>query len=46
MVVKLTLKDLRDTGSTVGKIYAFSTLGSIVGTLSTGFVLISMFGTG
>jgi spermidine synthase len=45
VVVKLTLKDLRAAGSTVGKIYAFSTLGSIVGTFATGFVLISWFGT-
>ncbi|MGE5620330.1 MAG: fused MFS/spermidine synthase [Sphingomonadaceae bacterium] len=45
VVVKLTLKDLRDAGSTVGKIYAWSTAGSIVGTFATGFVLISWFGT-
>ncbi|MGI5837010.1 MAG: fused MFS/spermidine synthase [Chloroflexota bacterium] len=45
MVVKLTLKDLKETGSTVGKIYAWSTAGSIVGTFATGFVLISWFGT-
>lgn len=45
VVVKLTLKDLRETGSTVGKIYAWSTAGSIVGTFATGFVLISWFGT-
>ncbi|HEX9015952.1 MAG TPA: fused MFS/spermidine synthase [Chloroflexota bacterium] len=45
VVVKLTLKDLKDAGTTVGKIYAFSTLGSIVGTFATGFVLISWFGT-
>ena len=45
VVVKLTLKDLSETGSTVGKIYAWSTAGSIVGTFATGFVLISWFGT-
>ncbi|MHB0868146.1 MAG: fused MFS/spermidine synthase [Chloroflexota bacterium] len=45
VVVKLTLKDLNETGSTVGKIYAWSTAGSIVGTFATGFVLISWFGT-
>lgn len=45
VVVKLTLKDITQTGSTVGKIYAWSTLGSIVGTFATGFVLISWFGT-
>lgn len=45
VVVKLTLKDLKETGSTVGKIYAWSTAGSIFGTFATGFVLISWFGT-
>jgi spermidine synthase len=45
VVVKLTLTDLKETGNVVGKIYAFSTLGSIVGTFATGFVLISSFGT-
>lgn len=45
VVVKLTLKDLRTTGSTVGKIYAWSTVGSILGTFATGFWLISWFGT-
>lgn len=45
VVVKLTLKDLSAAGSTVGKIYAWSTAGSIVGTFATGFVLISWFGT-
>jgi spermidine synthase len=44
-VVKLTLKDLAATGSTVGRIYAFSTAGSIIGTFATGFVLISWLGT-
>jgi len=45
VVVKLTLKDLTGAGSTVGKIYAWSTAGSIVGTFATGFWLISWFGT-
>ncbi|HZK66520.1 MAG TPA: fused MFS/spermidine synthase [Chloroflexota bacterium] len=45
VVVKLTLKDLEHAGSTVGKIYAWSTAGSILGTFATGFVLISWFGT-
>jgi spermidine synthase len=45
LVVKLTLQDIRQTGSTIGTIYAFSSLGSIAGTFATGFVLISMFGT-
>jgi spermidine synthase len=45
VVVKLTLKNLKKTGNVVGKIYAFSTLGSILGTFATGFFLISWMGT-
>ncbi|MFN0073944.1 MAG: fused MFS/spermidine synthase [Chloroflexota bacterium] len=45
LVVKLALTDLERTGNVVGKIYAFSTLGSIFGTFITGFVLIATFGT-
>ncbi len=45
IVAKLAVRDLSRTGSTLGKIYAFSALGSIVGTFATGFVLISWFGT-
>lgn len=45
VVVKLTLNTLEETGNVVGKIYAFSTLGSILGTLATGFFLISWVGT-
>ncbi|MFB3885777.1 MAG: fused MFS/spermidine synthase [Thermodesulfobacteriota bacterium] len=45
VVVKLTLKSLKTTGNVVGKIYAFSTLGSILGTFTTGFLLIEWMGT-
>jgi len=45
VVVKLTLSNLEKTGNVVGKIYAFSTLGSILGTFATGFFLISWMGT-
>jgi spermidine synthase len=45
LAVKLTLADLRRAGHVVGRIYAWSTLGSIVGTFLTGFVLIPTFGT-
>jgi spermidine synthase len=45
VVVKLTLDNLSKTGNVVGKIYAFSTLGSIIGTFATGFFLISWMGT-
>ncbi|MFB3924551.1 MAG: fused MFS/spermidine synthase [Syntrophales bacterium] len=45
VVVKLALNNLEKTGNVVGKIYAFSTLGSIIGTFATGFFLISWMGT-
>lgn len=45
LVVKLTLQDIRQTGATIGTIYAFSSLGSIAGTFATGFLLISLLGT-
>src|SRR4030042_3212391 len=41
VAVKLALKNLEKTGNVVGKIYAFSTLGSILGTFATGIFLIS-----
>jgi spermidine synthase len=45
MVIKFDLKNLERTGRTVGKIYAFGSLGSILGTFATGFWLISHIGT-
>jgi spermidine synthase len=45
VVAKLAVRDLAKTGTTVGKIYAAGTAGSIVGTFATGFVLVSWFGT-
>ena len=45
MVVKLALRDLERTGETIGRIYAASAFGSIVGTFATGFFLISWVGT-
>jgi spermidine synthase len=45
VVIKLTLQDLAHTGGLVGKVYALSTLGSIVGTFATGFVLVQLLGT-
>ena len=44
-IAKLALRDLDSTGRTVGRIYAAGSVGSIVGTFATGFVLISWFGT-
>ncbi|HYA31138.1 MAG TPA: fused MFS/spermidine synthase, partial [Thermodesulfovibrionales bacterium] len=45
IVVKLTLRNVETAGNVVGKIYAFSTLGSITGTFAAGFFLISWMGT-
>jgi spermidine synthase len=45
IVAKLSLTDLKRTGATIGKIYAWSSVGSIAGTFATGFFLISWFGT-
>jgi predicted membrane-bound spermidine synthase len=45
VTVKLAVRDLDTAGRVVGKIYAFSTLGSIAGTFTTGFYLIARFGT-
>jgi spermidine synthase len=45
VVVRLTLQSLNKAGNVIGKIYAFSTLGAIIGTFATGFVLISWMGT-
>lgn len=44
LVVKLTLNDLARTGNVVGRIYAMSSLGSILGTFITGYVLLANFG--
>ena len=45
VVVKQALTDINRTGKVVGKIYAVSTAGSILGVYLTGFVLIAIFGT-
>lgn len=44
VVVKLAIKNLDKVGNVVGKIYAFSTLGSILGTFAAGFFFISFMG--
>jgi spermidine synthase len=43
--VKLKTKSLDETGETVGRLYALSTIGSIVGTFSAGFLLIPFVGS-
>jgi len=45
VVVRLTLQSLNKAGNVIGKIYAFSTLGAIIGTFATGFFLISWLST-
>lgn len=41
--IRLSLANIATSGSTVGRLYALSTAGSIVGTFLGGFVLISWF---
>jgi predicted membrane-bound spermidine synthase len=45
VVIKLALRNWDTAGSKVGSIYAVSTVGSIVGTFMTGFVMVALFGT-
>jgi spermidine synthase len=43
--VRLKIRDLQEAGRTVGKLYAISSVGSIMGTFLAGFVLIAFWGT-
>lgn len=43
--VRLKLENLKTSGATVGSLYAISTMGSIVGTFSAGFLLIPFIGS-
>ncbi|MCY7347905.1 MAG: fused MFS/spermidine synthase [Pyrinomonadaceae bacterium] len=43
--VKLKMSSLADSGKTVGRLYALSTVGSILGTFLAGFVLIPLVGS-
>jgi len=45
VVVKLVIRSVEKVGDIVGKIYAISTFGSILGTFAAGFFLISWMGT-
>ncbi len=45
VVIKLHLRELSQTGNVVGRFYAISTAGSILGVFLTGFVLIQWIGT-
>lgn len=44
-VVRLRLNDVADAGKTVGRLYALSTVGSIVGTFLAGFALLPFVGS-
>jgi spermidine synthase len=45
IVAKLQLRDLHETGTIVGKLSGIGTLGGIVATFATGFVLVAAFRT-
>ena len=45
MVVKVQLDSLHETGRTVGRLSAVSTVGALVGVFATGFVLLAAFPT-
>ncbi len=44
-VIRLSLNSISTSGATIGRLYALSTAGSILGTFLGGFVLISFFGS-
>ena len=46
MVAKLQLHDLGQTGTVVGRLSGIGTLGAIVATFATGFILVAAFPTG
>ena len=43
--IRLRMENLEHSGATVGKLYAISTVGSIIGTFAAGFFLISFLGS-
>jgi spermidine synthase len=43
--VRLKIRELQTSGTTVGTLYAISTVGSIAGTFAAGFLLIPLLGT-
>ena len=43
-VIKIATKELHNIGRTVGGFYAISTVGSVFGTVSTGFLLVAFLG--
>jgi spermidine synthase len=45
LVTRMCLSSVRRVGSSIGQVYALNTLGSILGSLLTGFFLVLTFGT-
>ena len=45
IVLRIKLRNIKDSGKTAGRIYAISTIGGIFGTFLSGFVLIPNFGS-
>ncbi|RPH50372.1 MAG: spermidine synthase [Desulfobacteraceae bacterium] len=43
--IRLRMENLEHSGATVGRLYAISTVGSIIGTFAAGFFLISFLGS-
>jgi predicted membrane-bound spermidine synthase len=43
--IRLKMRSVSDSGATVGRLYALSTIGSIVGTFAAGFLLIPFVGS-
>jgi spermidine synthase/MFS family permease len=44
-VVRLKMTEVGSSGETVGRLYAISTIGSIVGTFGAGFILLALIGS-
>ena len=45
LAIRLKMTAVKDSGSTVGRLYALSTVGSIAGTFAAGFILIPFVGS-
>ena len=45
LAIRLKMTAIKDSGSTVGRLYALSTIGSIAGTFAAGFVLVPFVGS-
>jgi spermidine synthase len=45
LAIRLKMTAVKDSGSTVGRLYALSTIGSIAGTFAAGFILVPFVGS-